>query len=90
MQGTVVFPNDANKGERDRGALKLLGGSVLDVSSLLVMNEKGEKWSNDNREFDAVMLRSRNGTQGENWMDLIPFRVPRLTMLFLMKDNVHG
>ena len=45
------------------------------------MDERAQKWSQDEEEFDAVMLLSRNGTQGEAGVGLKPLSVPKFRML---------
>ena len=45
------------------------------------MDEKAQKWSQDDGEFDAVMFLSRNGTQGEAGVGLKPLSMPKFMML---------
>ena len=49
--------------------------------SLWIMDEKAQKWSQDEGDFDAVMFLSRNGTQGEAGVGLKPLSVPKFRML---------
>ena len=41
-----------------------------------------QKWYHNNEETDAIMLQSRNGTQGEEGLGLKPFIVPTFRVLF--------
>ena len=57
--------------------------------SLWIMDEKAQKWSQDEGEFDAVMFLSRSGTQGEAGVGLKPLSAPTFRMLlFAQKKRV--
>ena len=56
--------------------------------SLWIMDEKAQKWSQDEGEFDAVMFLSRNGTQGEAGVGLKPLSVPRFRMLLFEDESI--
>ena len=58
-----------------------VGSRVLSALSICIMDEKVRKWSQDEGEFDAVMFRSRNGTQGEAGVGLKPLSVLKFRML---------
>ena len=45
------------------------------------MDEKAQRWSQDEGEFDAVMFLSRNGTQGEAGVGLKPLSVLKFRVL---------
>ena len=49
--------------------------------SLWIMDEKAQKWSQNEGEFDAVTFLSRNGIQGEAGVGLKPLSVPKFRML---------
>ena len=52
--------------------------------SLRVMDEKAQKQSKDEGEFDAVMFRSRNCTEGEAGVGLKSSFVPKFRLLLLV------
>ena len=61
-----------------------VGQMVSGMWSLWIMDEKAQKRSQDEGEFDAVMFRSKNGTQGEAGVDLRLLPVPKFRMLLLV------
>ena len=66
-----------------------VGRMVSGMWSLWVMDEKAQKRSQDEAEFDAVMFPSRNGTQGEAGAGLKPLSVPKFRTLLLVYKNVR-
>lgn len=59
------------------------------------MDEKAQKRPHDDGEFDAVIYRSSNGTQGEAGVSLRPFPVPKFRVLLLVlrtqqKDKINN
>ena len=61
-----------------------VGQTGSGVWSSWVMDEKAQKRSQAEREFDAVMVRSSNGTQGEAGVGLKHLSVPVFSMLLLV------
>ena len=52
--------------------------------SLWIMDEKAQKWSQDEGEVDAVTFLSRKGTQDEAGVGLKPLSVPKFSMLLFV------
>ena len=57
---------------------------VSGMWTLWVMDEKAQKRTQDKGEFDAVMVWSRNGTQGKAGVGFKPLSVPKFRMLLLV------
>ena len=57
---------------------------VSGMWSLWIMDEKAQKRSQDEGEFDAVMIRSRNGTRGEAGVGLKALSVLKFRMILFV------
>ena len=84
-----VLSSSHTKQSREGGAAARcscgVGAIVSGMGSLWIMDEKAQKRSQDEGEFDAVMFRSRNGTQGEARVRLKHLSVPKFRMLLLVE-----